>query len=190
MGMAKTPRNKKGQFLQGAHWRPVTCIRNKDWLYEQYIMLRRSTSDIAKEMNVTDSAILFWLKKHGIPRRSTSETRQIKYWGTSGSDTPMWNKKGELSTNWKGGISPERQSFYSSSEWKTACSSVWKRDNAICQRCGIRKSESPDLPFHIHHIESFAVIEKRADVTNLILLCEICHHWVHSKKNIKKEFLQ
>ena len=57
MDMAKTPRNKKGQFLQGAHWRPVTCIRNKDWLYEQYIMLRRSTSDIAKEMNVTCVAL-------------------------------------------------------------------------------------------------------------------------------------
>lgn len=188
--MAKTLRNEKGQFLQGTHWRPHSSIRDRDWLYEQYVILKRSSSDIAKEMNVTPEAVTFWMKKHGIPRRSTSETRQIKHWGASGSDNPMWNKKGELNPRWKGGITSERQSFYLSSEWKTACAAVWKRDNATCQRCALYKSESPDVPFHIHHIESFQIVEKRADVSNLILLCEICHHWVHSKKNTNKEFLR
>lgn len=190
MGMAKTPRDKKGQFTKGTHWRTATPIREREWLYEQYVTLKRASGDIAKDFGYTDSAVLFWLKKHGIPRRTTREIRQIKHWGTSGSDNPMWNKKGELNPRWKGGITPERQSFYLSSEWKSACSGVWKRDNATCQRCGVHKADSPDIPFHIHHIESFAIVEKRADTKNLILLCEICHHWVHSKKNTKKEFLR
>ena len=181
-------RNKKGQFKKGHHWRTPQQFRDKKWLVENYVKQERSTGDIAKGFGVTDAAILFWLKKHGIDRRSLSEARKLKHWGLSGVDNPMWNRRGDLNHNWKGGITPERQSFYVSQEWKTACSNVWKRDNATCQRCSLDKRESADMPFHIHHIKSFADKELRADETNLVLLCEACHHFVHSKKNTKNEY--
>lgn len=93
--------------------------------------------------------------------------------------------------NYKGGLSPERQSFYSSKEWSEAIKQVWKRDNAICQKCGKNHNEEKNRGnFHIHHLVSFQVRELRSEVSNLILLCKDCHRWVHSKKNINKEFLK
>lgn len=182
-------RNSKGQFEKGHHWRSRKPWWDKGWLYDQYSTRRRSAADIATEGGVGETAILYWLGKHNISRRSVSETRKYKYWGSAGADNPMWNKRGELNPRWLGGITPERQSFYTSTEWKKACRTVWIRDDAECQRCRLLKKEFPDIPFHIHHIESFANKSLRADTKNLLLLCEVCHHFVHSKKNINREHL-
>ena len=102
----------------------------------------------------------------------------------------MKGRKGKDTTNWKGGITPERQALYSSLEWGEAVKAVWKRDNGYCQRCGKRHNE-PGVrgTFHIHHIMSFAARELRANPDNLILLCKSCHRFVHSKKNVNKEWL-
>ena len=102
----------------------------------------------------------------------------------------MWNKRGELNPRWKGGITPLRQAFYMSEEWKTVCSAVWKRDKATCRRCGLEKKENAEMPFHIHHVVSFANEQLRATASNLVLVCETCHHFIHSKRNEKNEFIQ
>jgi hypothetical protein len=182
-------RRSNGQFAAGHHWREHQAFREKEWLVENYVVGRRSTGEIAAEFGTTDAAILFWLRKHGIPRRSISEVRKAKRWGPVGSDNPMWNKRGELNPRWLGGITPERQAFYASREWKDACSFVWRRDDARCRRCALHRTEQPDMPFHIHHIASFAVRATRAAPGNLVLLCEVCHRFVHSRGNVNREFL-
>jgi len=78
-----------GQFKKGQHWREHVVFREKDWLIENYVLKKRSTGEIAQEFGVTDAAILFWLRKHGIQRRTVSEARDIKHWGLSGPDNPM-----------------------------------------------------------------------------------------------------
>lgn len=93
--------------------------------------------------------------------------------------------------NWRGGISPERQQFYATREWKDAARAVWIRDNYTCQRCGV-KPPSGGLKHnrgHVHHITSFRVRELRTELTNLILLCAECHRWVHSRKNKGRELI-
>ena len=182
-------RNKRGQFLKGSHWREPQPFRSKKWLVAQYVDSQRSASEIAAQFGVTAAAVLFWLRRHGIARRSVSQARAIKHWGPVGSDNPMWNKRGELNPRWLGGVTPERQAFYASHEWKRACSAVWKRDAAACRRCQIRHIDAPDLPFHVHHIVSFADTALRADINNLVLVCEICHHFIHSRKNTAREYL-
>lgn len=104
---------------------------------------------------------------------------------------PMKGKRGPETTNWKGGVTPLRQKVYSSIEWVDAVKTVWSRDNATCQRCG-KKHNTPESrgTFHIHHIKSFMCKKTRTDPENLILLCKKCHLFVHSKENIKKEFLK
>lgn len=182
-------RKPNGQFGKGDHWRTPQAFRERDWLVRNYVERQRSTGDIAAEFGTTDAAILFWLRKHGIDRRSVSAARAIKRWGASGADNPMWNKRGELSPRWLGGVTPERQAFYTSRRWKIACSSVWKRDGARCRRCTMHRTDRPDMPFHIHHVVSFADAGLRADPGNLVLLCEPCHHFVHSRANTAREFL-
>jgi hypothetical protein len=182
-------RNDKGQFVKGHHWRPPQPFRDRDWLVREYVGRGRSTGDIARQFGVTDAAVLFWLRKHKIPRRDVSAARKLKRWGSVGVDNPMWNRKGELNPNWKGGVTPERQAFYASGEWKKVCSLVWKRDKATCQRCGLYRTDQPDMPFHIHHIRSFAFADLRAIPSNLVLLCEVCHQFVHSRENVAREYL-
>jgi len=181
--------SNRGQFKRGQRWRKRQPWWDRQWLVEQYANLGRSASDIAREGGVTENAILFWLKKHGIKARTMREVRASKHWGVSGVDNPMWNKRGELNPNWKGGVTAERQAFYASEAWRVACAAVWKRDNAACCRCHLNRDESPDMPMHIHHIEPFAVVELRADVGNLVLLYEACHQFVHSRKNVNREYL-
>ena len=171
----------KGQFKKGEHWREHKPYWDKDWLEKEYSI--KSCGDIASEWGVTEAAILFWLRKHGIKRRTISEARSLKHWGCSGSDNPMFGKGGELNQNWRGGCTPERQSVYVSQEWKSAVSFIYKRDNATCQRCGMKGK------LHVHHIVSFAEEEYRVDPDNLVLLCVKCHRFVHSKKNIEREFI-
>lgn len=176
-----------GRFLKGYTYRKEKPFWNKEWLLDEYVTKEKSAKDIAIEQKCHRNNILFWLQKHNIKARNVSESRKLKYWGQSGEDNPMFNKRGELSSNWKGGITPERQEFYQSIEWKKACGFVWKRDNALCQRCKIKNNEG--VPFHIHHIVSFKNKEIRANPDNLILLCKICHNYVHSKSNKHREFL-
>jgi transposase-like protein len=182
-------RNAVGQFLKGTHWRDRKPFWERAWCVREYVELERSTGEIAKQFGVTDAAVIFWLRRHKIKRRTVSQARAVKHWGQIGPDNPMWNRLGELNPNWKGGISPERQAFYASAEWKKSCRAVWKRDGRKCRRC-LLEWGAEDMPFCIHHVESFAVVEKRADTNNLMLMCEVCHLWVHSRRNKKREYLR
>ena len=141
---------------------------------------------------------------HGDPspfkgKRHTEETKQklremaiaegwVPYDPEVGSY--MKGKRGAETTNWKGGVTPERQGHYSSEEWKAAVAVVWRRDNATCQRCARRKADDRAFPFDIHHIVSFAYVPLRSDPLNLVLLCEPCHYWVHSNQNAEKVFIE
>lgn len=177
----------KGQFKKGQHWREPKPHWEKKWLLREYVTKKRSTGEIAQEVGTTDANILYWLRKHKIPRRTVSEARSIKHWGVAGEANPMFGRTGNRNYNWKGGCTPERQAFYVSREWAIACSAVWKRDKARCRRCSKPEQEGK---LHVHHIVPFMVVKLRAAVSNLILLCTNCHRWVHSKKNTEKEFIK
>lgn len=98
-----------------------------------------------------------------------------------------WMKAtGRKPWNWQGGITPERQAFYRSPEWKSAFREVWRRDKGICQCCGLdsKTVDKRTVRFPLHHIDGFKIIERRADPANLILLCWPCHLWIHGKDNV------
>lgn len=171
------------EFKPGEHWREHRPYWDQAWLRWEYLLCGKSSSEIARQFGVTPANIIYWLKKHGIPRRTTSEVRQLKYWGASGKDNPMYGMRGKDSPNWKGGCTPERQACYHSAEWHRASLIVRRRDKEICQRCGITSA------LHIHHIASFAITELRAEPTNLVLLCQKCHAWVHGSENVEREYI-
>lgn len=178
----------RGRFQKGQHWRPCKPWWDRQWLVDQYVDQGKSASDIAAEWGVTAGAILFWLRKHGVERRSVSEARSRKHWGVFGHDNPMWGQTGDLNPRWTGGSTPERQAFYASQEWKSVCAFVWKRDSATCRRCRSYKQSAADV-YHIHHIVPFSNKDLRANPDNLVLLCGSCHKFVHSKLNVERRFL-
>ena len=182
-------RNKLGQFKRGHHWRKPKPYWNREWLYNEYVIGGLSSSEIASDFGCHPNNILHFLHKHNIERRDVAEAREIKHWGACGKDNPMFGRHGNQNPNWKGGITPERQALYASSEWAEAVSQVWQRDNATCQRCGKYAHGKGNNSYHIHHIVSFEVEQLRAEPGNLILLCRDCHNWVHSKDNADKDFI-
>ena len=45
------------------------------------------------------------------------------------------------------------------------------------------------VSLEVHHIEPFVVVELRAELSNLVLLCTACHDWVHGKLNTERLYL-
>ena len=193
----------------------------KEWLENEYVANKRTCNDIAKEVGRDAKTVWAWLKKYEIQTRprggdssSGSFQKGTNLWiGRKHKDSTKekirqarlkdghvpylqngvhWLKNEEnVHPNYKGGISPERQAFYSSEEWANAVKAVWQRDMAICQNCNKNHNGSRNEgAFHIHHIISFKSKENRSNVDNLVLLCKGCHNWVHSRKNINKKFIK
>lgn len=146
----------------------------------------------------------FWLEGKPSPFKGKKQTLEAKEamrqrrlldghvpYLTKDGKIYMKGRKGALHHNYKGGHTPERQKLQPSDKWKAVVRFVWRRDNAICQKCGLdhRTIKRSDIKFHIHHIYSFSDYELlRTNSDNLVLLCESCHRWVHSKENIEHEF--
>jgi len=149
-----------------------------------------------------DSSTGSFQKNHklGVGRVHTTETREkIRQCRLSDGHVPYlkngehWLKglPSDRHPNYSGGLTPERQSLYCSEKWSEVIKEVWKRDNAICQRCGkSHNTETNRGNFHIHHIVTFQVKELRSELSNLVLLCKQCHRFIHSKQNINKQFLK
>lgn len=180
--------SKKTQFKKGQHWREKKLFWDKKWLINEYKNKKRSSGELAKQFNIAEQAIIFWLKKFNIKRRTTSETRKIKHWGLAGKLNGMYGKYGKESPAYIDGSSPERQKLYSRSLWGEIRKVIYKRDNYKCQRCG--NPHKIDNKLNAHHIKSWAGNRKeRFNLENIITLCNKCHNWVHSKRNTDKEFL-
>jgi len=177
------------EFKKGHHWRKSKNFWNKEWLKNEYINKQKSAQDIACENGCIENNILYWLKKHNIETRSISEVRKIKKWGLKGKHNPMFGKKCERSSNWKGGITPEREALYCQLEWKEIAAYIWERDKGKCNRCN--KEDTNKRKMHVHHIYPFYSHKaKRCDIDHLILLCSKCHGFIHSKLNVNNEFLE
>jgi len=162
---------------------------DRNWLLREYVIYQRSAKEIADEFGCIENNILYFLHKHGIKTRTVAEVRAIKHWGMFGPENGMYGRSGEDNPNWRGGITPERQAFYCSREWKAVIPLVWERDGARCARCNIHRRDA-EQPYHIHHIVSFADEDLRCDLDNLVLLCRDCHSFVHSNENKENEFLK
>lgn len=145
--------------------------------------------------NLVQDGSTFLGKKHIQETKDKIRDARIRDGGVPylNKDGVHWLKgvTGKGHPSYKGGLTPERQSLYSSEEWSNVVKEVWKRDNAYCQRCNKHhNTEKSRGSFHIHHIVSFQVRELRSELSNLVLLCRKCHIWVHSNKNVNKEFIK
>lgn len=159
--------------------------QNRAWLLAEYLLKGRSQEEIAEQFGVHHQTVSHFMAKFKIPTRTSSERWQINpNPPNAGSANPMFGRTRERNPNWKGGCSPERQEFYASTAWKAAKRIVFPRDKGQCQRCGRSKC---DLEYH--HLVAFAVRELRAEPSNLVLLCDQCHDFVHSKKNVDGDFI-
>ena len=53
--------------------------KNRDWLFNEYIVKKRATTDIARDLGVRPPAISYWAKKWDIPLRDSRDASQLKW---------------------------------------------------------------------------------------------------------------
>lgn len=53
--------------------------RQKEWLEQQYVTLKKTMKQIAKETGASQRTICGWLHKHGIPTRKSSEVHSLRH---------------------------------------------------------------------------------------------------------------
>lgn len=165
------------------------------WLRQKYIAERMDCTEISRIVGRNSKQVWQWLRGYGIqtrPRGANGGAAMTAF--KKGQVSPFKGKKqkrGKDSPFWQGGVTPERQSFYASDEWKQVVGLVYERDRKCCRRCGTTQNQAKIAGFkmHVHHIYPFALKDTRKSLGNLVLLCKPCHNFVHSKENGKREFL-
>lgn len=190
-GHNRLPEEERKKYIpKPAH---ETTDPGAEVLRSMYLVKLMSAKQIAAVLDRDPKTIYRWLKHHGVKLRGVSEWRMIdgRVPYLKNGEHYSKGRRPEDHPNWKGGITPERQAFYSSREWKDCVKMVWARDDAHCRRCGLdsRTVLRGTIRFELHHVDSFAVVERRSDPANVVLLCDKCHLWVHSGKNKKRRFL-
>jgi hypothetical protein len=162
-------------YVEG-HYRKPFPYKNKEWLESQYES-GRTLQEIADEFGVINTTIKKFISKFGIVLRSHSENLRLR-----------GSMVGDKNPSWKGGVTPDRQRIYKTNDWIKLVKYIYKRDGYKCQRCGIGHNGQNKL--HAHHLKSWADNPAlRLSESNLITLCNSCHVWVHSRKNINSDFI-
>ncbi len=84
-------------------------------------------------------------------------------------------------SDWQGGY----QNYYGST-WHTQRTLARKRDNHTCQQCGAKETEGK---FHTHHltpIQEFDDLKLANALSNLVLLCPLCHRRTHRDAELSR----
>lgn len=158
------------------HYRKDFLYKNKEWLSNQY-QSGKTLSQIAEQFSVSAGVVAKFAKKFAIKTRPHGDTLKL-----------LGNMKGSKNPSWKGGTTPERQRVQKTDEWIQLVRYIYKRDGYKCKRCGNGKTK--EVKFHAHHIYSWAEYPNlRLEPSNLVTLCSTCHSWVHSRKNVDRDFL-
>ena len=112
---------------------------------------------------------------------------------------PNFGKYGSQNPNWKDGISNLNQLVRVTSNYKEWRLQVFRRDNFICQECGIKNKY-----IEPHHIKGIASILRKNNITTIsealqcnelwdidngTTLCKTCHEKTNNYQNKKGELI-
>lgn len=149
-------------YAQG-HYRKAAPYKDAEWLRSEYVDRRRTVAEIAEQFGVNTSAVLKFMDKFDIPRRSRSEAR-------------IGRKVGALNPAWKGGVAD----WDYAAGWKVIARRIRDRDEWTCRECGDRRKRW-GRSLHVHHIDGNKL---NNDPANLISLCASCHRQAHREEVI------
>ena len=172
----------------------------REVLYDLYRIQRKTTIEIGQMFDMSDSSILYWLRKYDIPIFTRSEMTNYYLYEKGGlekareTQSTMENRiksscrqRGIDIEDFEGFSTTEQHMARNNTYYKEWKDKVFKRDNYTCQCCGKRGGN-----LNAHHLYNFAEYEDlRYDVENGITFCERCHlvnypdsfHSIYGEKN-------
>lgn len=153
-------------------------LRSKEWLEHEYVVLKKPSTKIAKELGASPHVVIDWVKRHGLSSRKAGGSLKGKKMKAEGrkkmSAARRGKYTGESNPNWRGGYvdqtARERRS-YPAKMWRD---SVKERDGNKCRKCGATDR------LHAHHIKAWRESpDLRYDIDNGLTLCAPCHEIEH-----------
>ncbi|OGW08464.1 MAG: hypothetical protein A2W75_04065 [Nitrospinae bacterium RIFCSPLOWO2_12_39_15] len=161
---------------------PCPELKDKDWLYQQYVCNGRTMKYIADELKVSSSRVFSWLNKHNIKTRTQSsylkgkkfsEEHKLKMSLASKGKSRYWTIR-ENNPNWQGGRTKAVQLERTTVRYKNWKDFIFNRD-IFCVNCGSTNQRVA------HHIKSYQEYQElRFDVWNGVILCRSCHSAYHA----------
>lgn len=134
---------------------------DKEWLYSQYIVQKKSTTVIAEEVKATARSVRLWLRDANIPLRTRVEVGEAHSLAMSGDRNP----------NWVGG---DRRSH------KSALRRLGTPE--VCIWCG--QGWEGDYSMHLHHKDHD---KRNGALENLCWMCGACHRLETALWNLVKQ---
>lgn len=180
--------SEKFKLKQRARKNPRAIILSSDSI-ENYLT-GKSSSEIAKELDISNSAVLGALRRQGVQIRTNSEAQVLKCKRNGSNMASAHKRLRELSATgeWAKRSSARRQGIpieewtefkseywtrvAKTKEWKDWRQSVFERDSYTCKMCGDDKGGNLE-PHHIYMKSKYP--ERVFDVSNGITLCRKCH---------------
>jgi len=137
---------------------------SEEMLVKEYFEKQKSTSEIAADLECSQSTVARWLKRYGYDLRDRQSASEIavpdgkEHWG------------------WNGGRSRYGEGWSSAKRRK-----IRERDGFQCRLCGQDNEshkEQYDEQLHVHHIQPArnASGPEVNDPDNLITVCRDCHY--------------
>ena len=158
---------EKGIDLKLTHLKKISkATKGMKFTEEHKINIGKSLKGITKE-------------GHEWNEESKEKLRQKRI----GENNPMYNKRGDLSPAWLGGISFEPYGIEFNNNLKEK---IRGRDNFTCQECG-KTQEELNRKLGIHHVD---YNKKNNNPLNLISLCVHCHIKTNSNREHWKRYFQ
>ena len=151
---------------------------DKNWLYEQYIVLGRHAYDIKDDIGCGKMVIYKRLKQYNIPIRNKSESKMGKrnpMFGVSPTKETIIKRSIALSGSkhplWKG---KERKVRYPlpQIEYEALLETIRKRDGNACIVCGATVANIRGDKLCVHHIDGERY---NNDPENMRTLCQKHH---------------
>ena len=164
------------------HRNKFLSSQSRLFFYNLYIKEKLSTYKIGELLKVTPQCIYAYLKRHNIELRSFSECHKGSISGFKGKrhtkEAKLKNKLAHLKDHHK-----ERNNYYPNIFYQIR-NDIKKRDNFICQYCGLTEQEHIFKLGHglnIHHID---YNKENCNKNNLITTCHSCN----SKANFNRDY--
>ncbi|HMA34699.1 MAG TPA: FAD-dependent thymidylate synthase [Chloroflexia bacterium] len=163
----------------------MAAYKDRAWLQEQYIIQNLDQETIAELAGVSPHTIRVWVRKHNLQKPMGSWARGRVPWNKGKQYSAGWHhseetkallsqmKQAEKNPQWRSGITP--QAIVLRRPMKELRPLVHQRDGYTCRLC---QAVGGELTVH-HVLPIWMRLDLRADMDNLVTLCEECHYKVN-----------
>lgn len=190
----------------------LKVFRDKEWLYQKYVVERKSIPQVAREAGCNGATLRYWLIKHSIPRRTLSESQKgivktvknklgkldvackvcgkpLKRWPFETEKTSIFFCSKECRSNYMSEFqSGENGPNWKGGKWNNRVQVLAHTSYRTLRKKIIKRDKHCRLcgstnNLVVHHIKQRKDHpEQTWDPDNLTTLCKKCHSEIHRKK--------